>query len=362
MPDLTITAIRTTLLRVPWPQTPWLKGHAFGDARSLLVLEVETAGGIVGMGYIFSFRPGLKTVVAALEETILPHVIGKDATAVEGIWNDLWRKTVTYNRGGIVTMAMSALDIALWDAIGKRANMPLHRLWGHVRKEMPVYGSGCFRGAGGDGMIEKALTYVSQGYKAIKMQVAHVHTPAQDLDNVRRMREAVGPDIDIMIDVNMGWSADVAIEMGRKFEQYNIYWLEEPVPADDFAGYQRIAAALDMRVVGGETHFTRYDLRPFFINPCLPILQPDPMRGGMTDLRKIAALADTFGVTIAPHLFPELNVHLLASIPNGIWAENMGLIDDLWVDPPEIANGMITAPERPGHGLRFKEEVLKFKI
>src|SRR5215211_9236164 len=362
MTDMTIKAVRTTMLRVPWPETPWLKGHAFGEARNLLVLEVETKGGIVGMGYLFSFRPGLKTVVAALEETILPHVIGKDATAVEGIWNDLWKRTVTYNRGGIVTMAMSALDIALWDAIGKRASMPLHRLWGHVRTQLPTYGSGCFRGSGGDGMIAKALHFVSQGYKAIKMQVAHVHTLAQDLDNVRRMREALGPDIDIMIDVNMGWSADVAIEMGRKFEQYDIYWLEEPVPADDFAGYQRIAAALDMRVVGGETHFTRYDLRPFFINPCLPILQPDPMRGGMTDLRKIAALADTWGITIAPHLFPELNVHLLASIPNGIWCENMGLIDDLWVDPPEIADGVITAPERPGHGLRFKEELLKFKI
>ena len=177
-----------------------------------------------------------------------------------------------------------------------------------------------------------------------------------------RVREALGPDIDIMIDVNMGWDAATAIEMGRKFEQYDIYWLEEPVPADDFAGYQRIAAALDMRVVGGETHFTRYDLRPFFLNPCLPILQPDPMRGGMTDLRKIAVLADTWGITIAPHLFPELNVHLLASIPNGIWCENMGLLDDVWIDPPEIKDGMITAPERPGHGLRFKEEVFKFKI
>jgi L-alanine-DL-glutamate epimerase-like enolase superfamily enzyme len=86
------------------------------------------------------------------------------------------------------------------------------------------------------------------------------------------------------------------------------------------------------------------------------------MRGGMTDLRKIATLADTWGITIAPHLFPELNVHLLASIPNGIWCENMGLIDDLWVDPPDIRNGMITAPERPGHGLKFREEVLKFRI
>jgi hypothetical protein len=141
---------------------------------------------------------------------------------------------MTYGRGGIAAMAMSAIDIALWDAVGKRAGLPLHRLWGHYRSKIPIYGSGCFRGAGGDGMIEKALHFVKQGYKAIKMQVAHVHTPAQDLDNVRRMREALGPDIDIMIDVNMGWSADVAIEMGRKFEKYDIYWLEEPVPADDF--------------------------------------------------------------------------------------------------------------------------------
>ena len=360
--DMTIRDVRVTMLRLPWADDPWLKGHGLGAKRDILICEIETSGGVTGMGYLFLFRPGMKSIAACLDECIIPRVKGKDATSIEAIWHDLWTATMTYGRGGIAAMAMSAIDIALWDAVGKRAGLPLHRLWGHYRSQIPIYGSGCFRGAGGDGMIEKALYFVKQGYKAIKMQVAHVHTPAQDLDNVRRMREALGPDIDIMIDVNMGWSADVAIEMGRKFEKYDTYWLEEPVPADDFAGYQRIAAALDMRVVGGETHFTRYDLRPFFLNPCLPILQPDPMRGGMADLRKIAALADTWGITIAPHLFPELNVHLLASIPNGIWCENMGLIDDLWVDPPEIANGMITAPERPGHGLRFKDEVLKFKI
>jgi len=359
MTDMTIKAIRTTILRVPWPDTPWLKGHAFGEARTLLVLEVETKGGIVGMGYLFSFRPGLRTVATALEETILPRVIGKDATAVEGIWNDLWRATATYNRGGIVTMAMSALDIALWDAIGKRAALPLHRLWGHVRSQLPVYGSGCFRGSGGDGMIAKALHYKSQGYRAIKMQVAHTDNLRGDVDNVRRMRDALGPDIDIMIDVNQGWSADVAIAMGRKFEPYDIYWLDEPVPADDFGGYRRVAQALPIRIVGGETHFTRFDLRPFFETPCIPILQPDPMRGGFTDLRKIAVVADTWGMTIAPHLFPELNVQLVASIPNGIWIEDMGLSNDLFVDPVPVIAGMITAPERPGHGLAFRPEILR---
>jgi L-alanine-DL-glutamate epimerase-like enolase superfamily enzyme len=333
MSDMTITAVRTTMLRVPWPQTPWLKGHAFGDARNFLVVDVETKGGITGMGYLFLFRPGIRSIIACLDEVIIPRVIG--------------------------TMAMSALDIALWDAVGKAAKLPLHRLWGHYRAQMPAYGSGCFRGSGGDGMIAKALHYKERGYKAIKMQVAHIGSLATDLDNVKRMREAVGPDIDIMIDVNMGWTADVAIQMGRKFQDYDVYWLEEPVVPDDFAGYLRIAQALDLRIVGGETHFTRFDLKPFFENPRLPILQPDPMRGGMTELRKIATVADTWGMTMAPHLFPELNVQLLASIPNGIWIEDMGLAEDLFVDPVPVVKGMITAPERPGHGLAFKPEVLR---
>jgi len=359
MTDMTIAAIRTTILRVPWPDTPWLKGHAFGEARNLLVLEVETKGGITGMGYLFSFRPGLRSVAMALEEAILPRALGKDVTAVEAIWSDLWRATATYNRGGIVTMAMSALDIALWDAVGKRAGLPLHRLWGHFRSQIPAYGSGCFRGSGGDGMIEKALHYKSQGYKAIKMQVAHTDNLRGDIDNVRRMRKELGPDIDIMIDVNQGWTADVAIDMGRKLEPYDIYWLEEPVPADDFKGYMRVARALSMRVVGGETHFTRFDLRPFFESPLIPVLQPDPMRGGFSDLRKTAVLAETWGMTIAPHLFPELNVQLLASIPNGLWIEEMGLANDLFVEGVPVVNGVITAPERPGHGLAFKPEILR---
>ncbi|MFI4986149.1 MAG: mandelate racemase/muconate lactonizing enzyme family protein, partial [Alphaproteobacteria bacterium] len=323
-----------------------------------VVLEVETADGIVGMGYLNPLAPVLRTLGMCLEEAIVPRVLGRDATAIEAIWRELWRATYTAGRAGIAMMAISALDIALWDALGKRAGLPLHRLWGHYRSTIPAYGSGCWRGSGGDGMIEKAKHYVAQGFKAIKMQVAHVHDLATYLANVRRMREALGPDIDIMIDVNMGWSADVAIQMGRKFEEYDVYWLEEPVLADDFAGYLRIAEALDLRIVGGETHFTRFDLRPFLENPRLPILQPDPMRGGLTELRKIAALADTWGMTLAPHLFPELNVHLLASIPNGLWIEHMGLLDDLWVEPVPVEDGTITAPERPGHGLAFKPGVL----
>ena len=358
--DMTIREVRTSLLRLPWPDDPWLAHHPLGATRDLVVVEVETQSGITGMGYLHLLNlPLLRTVGACVEEAMAPRVVGRDATAVEAIWHDLWRATITAGRGGIAMMAISALDIALWDAVGKRAELPLHRLWGHYRSAIPAYGSGCFRGAGGDGMIAKARRYVEQGYKAIKMQVAHVGDLRTDLDNVRRMRGAVGPDVEIMIDVNMGWSADTAILMGRKFEEHDVYWLEEPVLPDDYAGYLRCAEALDLRVVGGETHWGRADLKPFLENPRLPILQPDPMRGGLTELRKLAAVADTWGVTIAPHLFPELNVQLLASIPNGLWIEQMGLLDDLWVEPVPVVAGMITAPERPGHGLAFKPEVLR---
>ena len=359
MTDMTIEAARLTRLNVPWPDDPWLKGHAFGDMRTILVLDIETRGGIIGMGYLHPFKPILGTIKACLEEITLPRIIGREATAVEAIWDELWTTSVTYGRGGITTMAQSLVDIALWDAIGKRAGLPLHRVWGHQRSVLPAYGSGCFRGSGGDGMIAKALDLKDRGFKAIKMQVAHTNDLKRDLDNVRRMREALGPDVAIMIDVNMGWSADVAILMGRKFEAYDIYWLEEPVKPDDFDGYKRVARALDLRVVGGETHFTRFDLRPFFDDPVLPILQPDPMRGGFTDLRKTAAIADAKNIKIAPHLFPELNVQLLASIPNGLWIEDMALSGDLWVDPVPVINGTIIAPERPGHGLTFKPEILR---
>jgi L-alanine-DL-glutamate epimerase-like enolase superfamily enzyme len=364
MTDMTIRDVRVSLARVPWPDDPMLSAHHFSGGRDLLVVEIETQGGIVGMGYLHLLSsPVIRTIAACLQEAVIPRIKGRDATGVEAIWRDLWRATYTAGRGGIAMMAISAVDIALWDAVGKRAGLPLHRLWGHYRSTIPAYGSGCWRVLGGDGMIEKARYFVAQGFKAIKMQVAHVHDLRTDHANVRRMREALGPDIDIMIDVNMGWDADTAIQMGRKFEQYDIYWLEEPVIADDFAGYARIADALDLRIVGGETHFTRYDLRPFLENPKLGILQPDPMRGGLTELRKIAALADTWGMTLAPHLFPELNVQVLASIPNGSWIEHMGFLDDLFVQMPEIRDGAITAPEHPGHGLAFKEDVLReFRI
>jgi L-alanine-DL-glutamate epimerase-like enolase superfamily enzyme len=359
MSDTNIAAVRTTLVRIPWVGAPPAAGIVTPGPRELLFLEIETKGGLTGFSYLHTLCGGLETLDACMREMIAPKIIGRDATEIEGIWQTLWKSTYWMGRAGITTFCQSAVDIALWDIVGKRAGLPLFRLWGKCHDEIPAYGSGCWRGLGRDGMIEKAQRFTKMGMSAIKMQVAHIRPWREDVANVRAMREALGPDVEIMIDVNMGWTADTAIQAGRYFDDLDIYWLEEPVVCEDFAGYQRIAAALKTRVVGGESHFTRYDLRPFFTTPSTPILQPDPMRGGLTELRKIAAVADTWGLRLAPHLFHELLVHLMASIPNASWLEYMDWNDDLWVTPMVPVNGKLRPPETPGHGLAVKPEVLK---
>ena len=352
-----IKEIRTRHLSAPWVEPP-VFGPVVPQHRDVLVVEVETESGIVGMGYLILLRGGVTTVRACLDELVIPELIGRDATDIEGIWRHLWKANYWIGRMGVTVMAQSVIDIALWDALGKRTGMPLHRLWGHCNDQIPAYGSGCWRGYGPEGMVDRAKRYVDQGFTSIKMQAGIVFDRHQDVRNVAMMRDALGPEIDIMIDVNMGWTADQAIITGRRFQDYDLYWLEEPVNCEDFAGYARIAETLDLRVVGGETHFTRFDMRPFFEHSRLPILQPDVMRGGLTELRKIATVADTHGMTIAPHLFPELMVQLMASIPNGLILEYVNWMDDAWVEPVLPVAGVYTAPERPGHGLTFKEEFL----
>ncbi len=355
--SMTVKSIRVRRVLAPWTDPPAF-APGYNRPREIVVVEVETAGGITGMGYLQVLAGGSESLVACLKELVVPHVLSRSISDVEGVWHDLWRANYWVGRMGIAVMAQSAIDVALWDALGQHAGLPLHRLWGHHTSEIQAYGSGCWRGLGPDGMVEKAQRYVEQGFSAIKMQAGHLWDGHQDAANVAKMREALGPAVDIMIDVNMGWTADEAIRIGRRFDAHDVYWVEEPVVCEDFAGYLRIADALDTKIVGGETHFTRYDIRPFLENPKLPILQPDVMRGGFTELKKIATLADTWGMTLAPHLFPELMVQLMASIPNGLTIEYVNWMDDAWEEPVLPANGVYTAPERPGHGMRFKPEFL----
>ena len=351
-----IKDIRTHLLSVPFTDPP-KTGFLTLDMIDLLVVEVETASGVVGTGHLHPLAGGMRTLEMCIREMLQPLLLGEDARQVESLWQKMWQATYIQGRMGITVMAMSALDIALWDAVGRASGKPLWQHWGGRPDPLPTYGSGCFRGLGRDGMIEKARRYVDQGFSAIKMQVAHCFTHDQDVRNVEAMRAALGDEVEIMIDVNQGWSAEEAIAVGKRLDDYSPAWLEEPVIADDFEGYHRIADAIRTPVVGGENHFTHHDLKPFFASGKIPILQPDIMRGGYTELRVIAEHAAHAGQTIAPHMFPELSAHLVASIPNPSWLEYMGWYDHLWIEPIVPENGLMTPPDRPGHGMDFKPEI-----
>ncbi len=351
-----ISDIRTHLLSVPFADPP-KTGFLTLDNIDLLVVEVETASGVVGTGHLHPLAGGMRTLETCIHEMLKPLLIGEDVRQVEALWQKMWAATFIQGRMGITVMAMSALDIALWDAVGRAAGKPLWKLWGGRPDPHPIYGSGCFRGLGHDGMIEKAERYVAAGFTEIKMQVAHVFSHDEDVANVRDMRAALGDDIGIMIDVNQGWTVEEAVAGGRSIDEYDLVWLEEPVIADDFDGYHTIADAIRTPVVGGENHFTHHDLKPFFASGKVPILQPDIMRGGYTELRVIADHADRAGLTIAPHMFPELSLHLTASIPNPSWLEYMGWYDHLWVEPVRPEGGKMTPTDRPGHGMDFKPEL-----
>jgi len=351
-----IADIRTHLVSAPF-QVPPKTGFLTLETIDLLVVEVEARDGMIGTGHLHPLGPGIRTLELCVHEMMKPLLIGRDASDPAALWRRMWDAHFIHGRMGLTVMAASALDVALWDLVGRVRGQPLWALWGGENREMKVYGSGCYRGLGHDGMIEKAERFVAQGFKAIKMQVAHLFTEDEDVANVRGMRAALGDEIDIMVDVNQGKDADGAISLGRRLDDCRIAWLEEPVMADDWRGYHRVADALGMPVVGGENHFLSHDFERFYESGKIPILQPDIMRGGYTGLRRVAEDAHAAGLTIAPHMFPELSTHLVASIPNPDWLEWMGWYDHLWIDPLPIANGHMRAPDRPGHGMDFRPEL-----
>ena len=353
-----ITDIKTTLLSVPFEEPPKI-GFVGMKNIDLLILEIETSEGISGMGYLHPIIGGLQTIEMCIHEMLKPILIGKKAGNIESIWKEMWDATFIQGRMGITVMGISAIDIALWDLLGKYKNQPLWKLWGGSNKPLAVYGSGCYRGLGHDGMIEKAKKFVSEGYKAIKMQVAWGFTHDEDVANVRDMRQELGEEIKIMIDVNQGWNPDEAIKFGKAIENYNIEFLEEPIIADDFEGYKKIANSINIPIATGENHFTHHDMKVFMLNKLVSNLQPDLMRGGYTELKVIADLAHKTNITIAPHLFMELNTHLNASIKNASWLEHMGWYNHLWEEPIIPQNGFAIPPDKPGHGLKFKENLFK---
>ena len=334
--------------------------------RPVVTLRLRTDAGLEGIGLAF-FGGALAGSLCKAVEALAELTLGEDPLRIEQVVAKLNACTGdTYGSGGIFTLALSAVDIALWDIKGKALDQPLWRLLGGFRDRVPTYASGSLRRGLSDDQAQRAArTLVAKGFREMKTQLALPGNPtvADEVRRIRAVREAAGPDIRLMCDINQRWRPEQAIDIAGRIEDVGLFWLEDVTKADDYQGLARITAALRTPVAGGEYLFGIEPFRQMMQMHAVDIPMIDASRaGGITPWMKIAGMAQAFNLPVVSHLMPEILAHLVAACPNGLTVEYMPWTLCLFEETPAIADGMLVLPERPGLGLTFDEKaVASFK-
>ncbi len=306
-------------------------------------------------------------------------MIGRDPFDIEVIWEDLYNRIKDYGGKGMVTSAMSGIDIALWDIVGKQCGKPIHKLIGGAyRTQVTSYATGLYF-IDMDRLIEEAVEeaqgYVEEGFVAIKMKIG-LGSPKLDIARVEAVRKAIGDDIRLMVDANHCFTVPQAIRLGRELEKLNVEWFEEPISPEDLDGYIEVTRALDMAVAGGENEFTRWGFRDIVVRKAMDIIQPDVCAaGGITECKKIATLASAHGVECVPHAWGSAiglaaTLHFLAALPDQPpsfrpmppllefeQCENP-FRDFLSVTPIVQRRGVVDIPTGPGLGIEINRAIL----
>lgn len=357
-----ISRIETRVVRLP-AEEPLAGGPASpGATRDFVTLRVATDEGVEGLGVTFfgaALTPALKSAVDSLGAL----AIGEDPICVEAVTGKLRAAAGSAGPAGIFTLALAAVDIALWDIKGKVLNLPVARLAGGYRDRVPTYASGALmRTFPLDHVVRAADALVEKGYRQMKTQLAlpGETTLEREVERIRFIREAIGPDIDLMCDINQRWDVRQAISIGSRLEQYHLYWLEDVVASDDHPGLAAVASALATPIAAGEYVYGKVPFRHMLEARSVDIVMIDVLRaGGITQWLKIAGMAEAFNLPVVNHLYPEVSVHLVAAIPNGLTVEYMPWSLRLFRDVPMPAGGELKVPDKPGLGLEFDETVLR---
>jgi L-alanine-DL-glutamate epimerase-like enolase superfamily enzyme len=341
-----------------------------------VIVEVFTDAGLVGIGNA-ALAPRLTK--QAIDVYLAPLLIGRDPFDVELLWQLMYRKTIAFGRKGVGMTAISAVDIAIWDLLGKASKQPVFRLLGgRTKPTIPVYASRLYSQPLDD-LAAEARKYADAGYGAMKLRfgwgpVDGAAGMQHNVDLVRTVREVVGDGVDIMVDAYMGWTLDYARRMIPLLERFNLRWLEEPVIPDDARGYAALKALGRIPIAGGEHAFTQYEFRDLLEMRALDYIQFDTNRvGGITQAKKIAALAESFAVPVVPHAGQMHNYHIVMASLNSPMAEFFPPVDVevgnelfwyIFDGEPSPTNGAINlSDDVPGLGLTIKEAALgKFAV
>src|SRR3984885_13495048 len=356
----------TDLLQLPEASMQTFTFHAW------LVVEVFTNDGLVGLGNAALAPQVTKQVIDFYLE---PLLIGQDPWDIEFLWQHMYRKTMAFGRKGIGMVAISAVDIALWDILGKSAKQPVYRLLGgRTKPKIPVYASRLYS-TPLDELARESKRYKDEGYTAMKMRFGWGPTDGaegmqKNLALVRTVRETVGDGVDIMADAYMGWNLDYAKRMIPLLEKYNLRWLEEAVIPDDIHGYAELKKIGHIPIAGGEHEFTIYGFRELIESHCVDYIQFDTNRvGGITQARKIAALAEAHSIPVIPHAGQMHNYHIVMASLNSPMAEYFPIVDVevgnelfwyIFQGEPRAKDGFVDLDaDVPGLGLTIDEEALK---
>jgi L-alanine-DL-glutamate epimerase-like enolase superfamily enzyme len=357
-----LTHVHSRIVRLPADE-PLAGGPSLaGITRDFVTLRLGTDAGIEGIG-LTGFGGALTGELRSAVDALAALALGEDPLRIEALIAKLRAAAAPSGPGGLLTLALAAIDIALWDIKGKACGQPLAQLLGGFRDRVPTYASGALmRHFSLDELLQAAPRLVEKGFRQMKTQLAIPGntSAAVEVDRIRRVRECVGYDIDLMCDINQLWDVRQAISIGSQIEQYRLYWLEDVVAHDDYPGLAQVAAALATPVAAGEYVYGSVPFRHLLEARSVDIVMIDVLRaGGVTTWMKIAGMAQAFNLPVVSHLIPELHVHLVAAVPNGLTVEYMPWSLKLFEEVPLPVEGQLAVPAKPGLGLAFDEAVLK---
>ena len=321
-----------------------------------LFAEITTELGHSGIGFSYSKRAGGPAQYAHAKE-VAEGLIGEDPNDIARIYTKLLWGGASVGRSGVATQALAAVDIALYDLKAKRAGLPLAKFLGSYRDSVRTYNtSGGFLNASLDEVKARATQSLKEGIGGIKIKVG-LPDSKEDLRRVAGIRDHIGPDVPLMVDANQQWDRATALRMGRRLEEFDLVWIEEPLDAYDFEGHAHLAQVLDTPIATGEMLASVAEHKGLIaVNGC-DIIQPDaPRVGGITQFLRLAALADERGLGLAPHFAMEIHLHLAAAYPREPWVEHFDWLDPLFNERLETKDGRMIVPDRPGLGVTLSDQ------
>ncbi len=346
----------------------------FGTSSDYLVVKVTDSDDNYGIGYIpeifrFTGKNNLGEIFNDIVKNLLgPYLVGKDADFIEYIWNDLFEKTTRWGRRGLMLAAIGVLDMALWDLKGKTLRKPVWRLLGAYRDTISTYANTA-HDLSPDDLAKKALEYVEMGFNAVKIRGSLTAVPTEiATERIRKVREAIGPDISLMVDLNGTYTFNQALRALKKWEKFDLFWVEEPVHPDDLESYKRLKKEISIPIAAGEQHGTIFDFKQLLESEAIDIVQPDVIYvGGVTEWLKVSNLAKAYGIPVSPHLNQIVSSHLVGSSSNGMWIEYTAqdnplgkTLNAVFSGPSQILHplrGKIKLPEAPGFGFEMRDSI-----